>query len=57
MKLQNIKFGNKELKFKIEQFKKKCLIEGLDDIAISLKKSKQIETYENKIKSSKPWIN
>jgi len=54
---EKIKFGNKELKFKIEQFKKKCLIEGLDDIAISLKKSKQIETYENKIKSSKPWIN
>jgi len=47
----------KELKFKIEKFKKKCLIEGLDDIAISLKKSKQIETYENKIKNSKPWIN
>ncbi len=54
---EKIKFGNKELKFKIEKFKKKCLIEGLDDIAISLKKSKQIETYENKIKSSKPWIN
>ena len=54
---EKIKFGNKELKFKIEKFKKKCLIEGLDDIAISLKKSKQIETYENKIKSSKHWIN
>ena len=54
---EKIKFGNKELKFKIEKFKKKCLIEGLDDISISLKKSKQIETYENKIKSSKPWIN
>ena len=54
---EKIKFGNKELKFKIEKFKKKCLIEGLDDIDISLKKSKQIETYENKIKSSKPWIN
>ena len=54
---EKIKFGNKELKFKIEKFKKKCLIEGLDDISISLKKSKQIQTYENKIKSSKPWIN
>jgi len=54
---EKIKFGNKELQFKIEKFKKKCLIEGLDDIAISLTKSKQIQTYENKIKSSKPWIN
>jgi len=53
---EKIKFGNKEIKFKIENFKKKCLMEGLDDIAISLKKSKQIQIYENKIKSSKPWI-
>ena len=53
---EKIKFGNKEIKFKIEKFKKKCLIEGLDDIAISLKKSEQIQIYENKIKNSKPWI-
>ena len=53
---EKIKFGNKEIKFKIEKFKKQCLLEGLDDIAISLKKSKQIQIYENKIKSSKPWI-
>ena len=53
---EKIKFGNKEIKFKIEKFKKKCLMEGLDDIAISLKKSKQIQIYENKIKNSKPWI-
>ena len=53
---EKIKFGNKEIKFKIENFKKKCLMEGLDDIAISLKKSKQIQIYENKIKSAKPWI-
>ena len=54
---EKIKFGNKEIKFKIEKFKKQCLLEGLDDIAISLKKSKQIQIYENKIKSAKPWIN
>ena len=53
---EKIKFGNKEIKFKIEKFKKKCLMEGLDDIAISLKKSEQIQIYENKIKNSKPWI-
>ena len=33
---QTISFGNKEIKFEIDQFKKKCLIEGLDDIALSL---------------------
>ena len=53
---QTIKFGNKEIKFEIDQFKKKCLIEGLDDIALSLEKSDKIISYENKIKTSKPWI-
>ena len=53
---QTISFGNKEIKFEIDQFKKKCLIEGLDDIAISLEKSEKIISYENKIKEAKPWI-
>ena len=53
---QTISFGNKEIKFEIDQFKKKCLIEGLDDIALSLEKSDKIISYENKIKTSKPWI-
>ena len=50
---QTINFGNKEIKFEIDQFKKKCLIEGLDDIALSLEKSDKIISYENKIKTSK----
>jgi len=53
---QNIVYGNKEIKFEIDQFKKKCLMEGLDDIALSLEKSDKIFSYEKKIKSSKPWI-
>ena len=53
---QTINFGNKEVKFEIDQFKKKCLIEGLDDIALSLEKSVKIITYEDKMKISKPWI-
>ena len=53
---QKILFGNNEIKFEIDQFKKKCLIEGLDDIALSLEKSKKIESFENKLKTSKPWI-
>ena len=36
--------------------KKKCLFEGLDDIALSLEKSDKIATYEKKIKLNKPWI-
>ncbi len=53
---QKIVFGNKEIKFEIDPFKKKCLIEGLDDIALSLEKSEKISVYENKLKLNKPWI-
>ena len=53
---QEIIFGNKAIKFDLDAFKKKCLIEGLDDIALSLKKSASIQDYETKIKSSKPWL-
>jgi len=53
---QKIIFGNKEIKFDVDAFKKKCLIEGLDDIALSLEKSDKITAYENKIKTTKPWI-
>ena len=53
---QKIVFGNKEIQFEIDPFKKKCLIEGLDDIALSLEKSQKISEYENKLKTKKPWI-
>ena len=53
---QKIIFGNKEIKFEIDQFKKKCLIEGLDDIALSLEKSDKITSFEEKIKYTKPWV-
>ena len=53
---QKIIFGNKEIKFNIDQFKKKCLIEGLDDIALSLEKSEKILLFEEKLKLKKPWI-
>ena len=53
---QKITYGNNEIKFEIDQFKKKCLMEGLDDIALSLKKSDKITSFEEKLKISKPWI-
>ena len=54
---QEIIFGNKRIKFNIDPFKKKCLLNGLDDIALSLEKSQKISSYENEIKKNKPWIN
>ena len=53
---QEIIYGNKSHKFKLDLFKKKCLIEGLDDIALSLEKIRHIETFENKLIQNKPWI-
>ena len=53
---QIIKFGNNEIKFEIDPFKKKCLLEGLDDIALSLERTDKIMSFENKLKNSKPWI-
>tara|TARA_Y100000814_G_scaffold267599_1_gene222099 strand:+ start:244 stop:582 length:339 start_codon:yes stop_codon:yes gene_type:complete len=53
---QVIVYGNNEIKFEIDPFKKKCLLEGLDDIALSLKKVDKIKTFENSLKTKKPWI-
>ncbi len=53
---QKIIYGNNELKFKMDSFKKKCLLEGLDDIALSLEKSDKITSFEKNLKNSKPWI-
>ena len=53
---QKIIFGNNEINFEIDDFKKKCLMEGLDDIALSLEKSEKIQAFEKKLMSSKPWV-
>ena len=53
---QKIIYGNSETKFKVDSFKKKCLLEGLDDIALSLKKSDKIKNFEKDLKVKKPWI-
>tara|TARA_B100001741_G_C16275573_1_gene469795 strand:- start:68 stop:667 length:600 start_codon:yes stop_codon:yes gene_type:complete len=57
LKEQEILFGNSKIKFDIDPFKKKCLLEGLDDIALSLEKSEKISSFEDKFKKNKPWIN
>ena len=56
LKEEKIVFGNNEIKFEIDTFKKKCLLEGLDDIALSLEKSEKIASFETELKNKKPWI-
>ena len=53
---QEIVYGNKIAKFDLDPFKKKCLMEGTDDIDLSLEKISNIQDYENKIKDTKPWL-
>ena len=50
---QEIVYGNKSVKFELDNFKKKCLMEGIDDIGLSLEKAPSINSYEDKIKKSK----
>jgi len=56
LKEEKVIFGNSEIKFDIDPFKKKCLLEGLDDIALSLAKKEKIITFEENLKNNKPWI-
>ncbi len=53
---QEIKFGNKVVKFDLDAFKKKCLMEGLDDIALSMEKISKVDDYEKKLQKTKPWV-
>jgi len=59
LKEDKIFFGNKEIKFEIDSFKKKCLFGGLDDIALSLEKVEKISSFEDLIllSSKKKEIN
>ena len=57
LKEQSIIFGNKKINFEIDSFKKKCLLNGLDDIALSLEKLDKISSFENKHEKNKPWLN
>ena len=54
---QEIKFGNKIINFEIDPFKKECLLNGLDDISLSLEKSEKISSYEANLKKTKSWAN
>ena len=42
--------------FEIDPHRKRCLLEGLDDIGLSLEKGDAIDAYEAKLKRSAPWL-
>jgi len=56
LETQEVFYGNKKTNFDIDPAKKKRLLEGLDNIGLSLKKIPSIEKYEKDLKKQKPWI-
>ncbi|MFT6106616.1 MAG: 3-isopropylmalate/(R)-2-methylmalate dehydratase small subunit [Rickettsiales bacterium] len=53
---QEIRAGNKTYKFNIDQFRKHCLIEGLDDIGLTLQKKEKINIFEKNNQQKLSWL-
>ena len=53
---QIITYDDKSIQFEVDEFRRKCLIEGLDDIGLTLQKNKKIDIHEEKIQNIQPWI-
>ena len=54
---QTITRGNQfTFEFDIDAFSKDCLLNGLDDIGLTLKKSLHIDTFEENMKKERPWV-
>jgi 3-isopropylmalate/(R)-2-methylmalate dehydratase small subunit len=45
-----------EITFEIDAFRKHCLLNGLDDIGLTMEKSAAIDTFESTLSLSRPWI-
>jgi len=48
--------SGKPMNFEIEPFRKECLVNGWDEIGLTLRHSDEIKAYEDKRKRSEPWI-
>ena len=48
--------GGEEFAFEVDEFRKHCLINGLDDIGLTLQHADDIKAYEEKRKQSAPWL-
>ena len=44
------------IKFEIDPFRKHCLLNGLDDIGLTMEKASKIDSYEHKLESERPWV-
>ena len=53
---QTVRAGNHEFEFTIDPFRKHCLMNGLDDIGLTLEKQDSIASYETKLNADRPWM-
>lgn len=53
---QTVQAGNHQFSFELDPFRKKCLLEGLDDIGLTLAKGEAISAFEQKLGAEKPWL-
>ena len=53
---QSLSVGNETISFDVDPFRKHCLLEGLDDIGLTLQHVDDIKTYEEKAKQNTPWL-
>ncbi len=53
---QKVVAGNEVYPFEIDPFRKHCLLNGLDDIGLTLEKQTYINDYEGKTQVAKPWL-
>ncbi|GAB2186559.1 3-isopropylmalate dehydratase small subunit [Roseibium sp. LAB1] len=45
-----------DIAFKIDSFRKHCLVNGLDDIGLTMAKAADIDTFEGKMGNDRPWV-
>ena len=53
---QTLSVGNETISFDVDPFRKHCLVEGLDDIGLTVQHVEDIKTYEEKAKQNTPWL-
>lgn len=54
---QTVRAGNHEFEFTLDPFRKHCLMNGLDDIGLTLEKKSSIDSFEAKRAAAMPWMN
>ena len=51
-----VKPQGEEIPFEVQAFRKYCLLNGLDDIGLTLRQSEKIKAFENQRLATKPWL-